>query len=147
VASFSAVLRLKFSCTTPADRYPGGFAKVSIWELRFTKGNPYGFIILFVLGLTSGLLSAWFLSRVPDITRLPADVTSFHIGQFLQPLKDKNFRTLTLFVACWTFAIQRAAPFYGVLMIDHLKANFSTMTLFVFYTYHFTRITDRKPPD
>lgn len=116
------------ACATVAVLAGGKF--LTMWEQRFSAGNPYGFVILFVAGLTAGVVSAWFLSRVPDVKSPQAQNTPFHVAQFLQPLTDKNFLTLTLFVAGWTFAMQLAAPFYGVFMIERLQADFSTMTLF-----------------
>jgi len=104
---------------------------ITMWESRFSESSPLGFIILFALGLTAGLVATWFLSRIPEAESVKKEKeTGFNFSVFLQPLKDKNFLTLILFVSAWMFAIQIAAPFYGVFMIENLKIDFSTITIF-----------------
>ncbi|GIX47312.1 MAG: MFS transporter [Candidatus Tectimicrobiota bacterium] len=100
---------------------------LSLWEQHFGEGHATGFLLLFAAGIAAGGVSAWFLSRVPD---LPPAATGpgFRLRLFGQPFRDPNFLTLTLFVAAWTFATQLAAPFYGVFMLEHLRADFSLMT-------------------
>jgi len=104
---------------------------ITIWEVHYSEANPYGFIILFVLGLAAGLAAAWFLSRIPEAESIKKGKDKgFNFSVFFQPLKDRNFLTLILFVSAWMFAIQLAAPFYGVFMIENLKIDFSTITIF-----------------
>ncbi len=104
---------------------------LTLWENRFSETNPYGFIILFALGLAAGLIAVWFLARIPE-TEAPKKETGagFNLSLFFQPLKDRNFLTLILFVSAWMFAIQIAAPFYGVFMIDNLNIDFTNITIF-----------------
>ncbi|MFH1441569.1 MAG: MFS transporter [Candidatus Omnitrophota bacterium] len=104
---------------------------ITLWENRFPENNPYGFIMIFTLGLIAGLLGTWFLARIPEAEDVKKKETKgFDFSLFLQPLKDRNFLTLILFVSAWMFAIQIAAPFYGVFMIENLKIDFSTITIF-----------------
>lgn len=104
---------------------------ITIWENRFSEDDPYGFMILFIIGLAAGLIATWFLSRIPELEREEKGKESqFKFSVFFQPLKDKNFLALILFVSAWMFAIQIAAPFYGVFMIENLKINFSNITIF-----------------
>ncbi|MFH1503799.1 MAG: MFS transporter [Candidatus Omnitrophota bacterium] len=104
---------------------------ITIRESRFSESNPWGFIILFVLGLIAGLIAVWFLAGIPEVETVKEKKESgFNFSLFLQPLKDKNFLALIIFVSAWMFAIQIAAPFYGVFMIENLKIDFSTITIF-----------------
>ena len=65
------------------------------------------------------------MSRIPEAESIKKEEgTSFIFSIFLQPLKDKNFLKLIFFVSAWMFAIQIAAPFYGVFMIENLKIDF-----------------------
>ncbi len=117
------------ACGMVAILFGGKF--ITIWESRFSESNPFGFIILFALGLIVGIVAAWFLSRIPETESVKKEKeTRFDFSVFLQPLKDKNFLTLILFVSAWMFAIQIAAPFYGVFMIENLEIDFSTITIF-----------------
>jgi len=104
---------------------------ITLWENRFSENNPYGFIIIFALGLIAGLLATWFLAQIPEAEDINKKETKgFDFSLFFQPLKDRNFLTLIIFVSAWMFAIQIAAPFYGVFMIENLKIDFSTITIF-----------------
>lgn len=103
---------------------------ITMWSNRYSQDNPYGFVILFSLGLIAGLAAAWFILRIPDVKNQDKPHgNNFGFSIFLKPLKDKNFMALVFFVACWSFAIQFAAPFYGVFMINNLKIDFSDITV------------------
>ena len=103
---------------------------MTVWENRFSESNPFGFIVLFILGLVAGLIAVWFLARIPETEGAKKEKDAgFNFSLFFQPLKDRNFLTLILFVSAWMFAIQLAAPFYGVFMIENLKINFSNILL------------------
>lgn len=115
------------ACGTVALLAGGKF--ITLWEQRFTDQSPYAFVILFALGLLAGMVSLCFLSRVPEVPAVSPPADRFRWGSFFQPLRDRNFLTLTLFVGAWTFAVQLAAPFYGVLMIEYLQIDFSTIML------------------
>jgi len=104
---------------------------ITKWESVFAETNPYGFIIIFAVGLISGLIATWFLARIPEVKDdKKADNKGFDFSLFFKPLKDKNFLMLILFASSWIFAIQLAGPFYGVFMIENLKINFSNMAIF-----------------
>lgn len=109
----------------------GGGKFITMWENRFSPENPFGFVILFALGLLAGLIATIFLSRIPEIETVEKNnEKSFDFSVFLKPLKDKNFLTLVFFVSAWMFAIQLAAPFYGVFMIENLNIDFTNITIF-----------------
>ncbi|MFH1645250.1 MAG: MFS transporter [Candidatus Omnitrophota bacterium] len=104
---------------------------ITVWQNRFSENNPFGFIIIFVIGLTAGLIAARFLSLIPETESVKNEKQlRFKASDFFQPLKDKNFLTLIFFVSAWMFAVQIAAPFYGVFMIENLKIDFSSITVF-----------------
>jgi len=103
---------------------------ITMWEQQFGETNPFGFVLLFATGLVVGLIAIFFLSRIPEAeSTKKKGAGSFDFKVFFKPLQDKNFFTLILFVSAWMFAIQIAAPFYGVFMIDNLKIDFSTITI------------------
>ncbi|UCC95570.1 MAG: MFS transporter [Candidatus Omnitrophota bacterium] len=103
---------------------------ITLWENRFSETNPYSFIILFIAGLAAGLIATWFISRTPELGSPKKDkAQAFSLSVFFNPLKDRNFLTLILFVSAWMFGIQIAGPFYGVFMINNLKIDFSTITI------------------
>ena len=86
---------------------------------------------LFAVGLLCGMVSVWFLSRLPETgTARAAPARHAEGSLILRPLRDANFRTLILSVCAWSVAIQMAGPFYSVFLIDALRADFGTITLF-----------------
>ncbi len=103
---------------------------LTLWQNRFSETNPYGFIIIFSIGLIAGIIAAWFLSQIPDVKDKKNKEQTVSFSLFLKPLKDKNFLSLIIFASFWIFAIQIAGPFYGVFMIENLNMDFSTITVF-----------------
>ena len=104
---------------------------INFWEMRYPHNQPAGFIIIFGAGILAGLLSLIFLRAVPETPAPPRPKDGgFNLREFLSPVKDSNFIKLALFGASWIFAVNLAAPFYGVYMINALKIDFSTLTVF-----------------
>ncbi|NQT22417.1 MAG: MFS transporter [Candidatus Omnitrophica bacterium] len=102
---------------------------LTVWGNLFSKTNPYGFIILFALGIIAGLAGAIYLYLIPEADKVIKKAPD-NFAVLLKPLKDKNFLMLLIFVSAWMFAIQLAAPFYAVFMIQNLKISFATITVF-----------------
>jgi MFS family permease len=106
---------------------------ITFWSERFKEDNPFGFIILFTVGIAIGVVSAWFLNKIPETgNNSLRENTAPGIGYsiLLAPFKDRNFVKLILFASAWIFSIQIAAPFYGVFMIENLNISFTTITVF-----------------
>ncbi|MDP8267018.1 MAG: MFS transporter [Candidatus Aceula meridiana] len=117
------------ACGTVVILAAGKF--LSLWESRFGEESPYSYIIIFSLGLAAGLIATWFLMRVPEVEIFKqTQKSSMDFSLFLKPLKNKNFLALIIYVSCWIFGVQLAAPYYGVFMINILKIDFSTITIF-----------------
>jgi len=108
----------------------GGYF-LSFWAKRFGETDPYGYIILFSLGITAGIISMVILMQIPEVvTTENSEKKALNFQLFLSPLKDTNFRKLILLVSIWIFGIQLAGPFYAVFMLNNLKMKFSTITIF-----------------
>jgi MFS family permease len=89
------------------------------------------FMLLFTVGLLCGIASVWFLSRIPETgAGPPAGAGRPKASLLFQPLRDGNFRSLILFVSIWSAGVQMAGPFYSVFLIDSLRVDFGTITLF-----------------
>ncbi len=104
---------------------------LSFWENTYPDNLTGGFIAIFSAGLAAGLLSLVFLGIIPEISYKDKDDNSgFSLSRFTAPFRDRNFIKLILAVSVWIFAINLAAPFYGVYMINNLNINFSNLTVF-----------------
>lgn len=91
---------------------------------RTTEGSAWRSIIfgtLYGLGFLAGLVSAWLTSRIPEPAMPPRpEVQLGLVGLLREPLADRNFRRLTVFLASWQFAINLATPFFTVFIIRQL---------------------------
>ncbi len=102
------------------------------WEIQYGRDNPFGYLILFGIGLIGGLVSAAFLALIPDPKHVDgATKESFSWHRFSAPLRDRNFRFLVGYVGAFMFVTQMAGPFYAVYMIENLSIDFGTITWFI----------------
>jgi MFS family permease len=74
-----------------------------------------GYICMFVIGGSVGMLGVYLLSRAPEPTTCMGNENIF--TQFRKPLKDKNFKSLLLFNSVYSFAVNLALPFFVVFMM------------------------------
>ncbi|NLB35074.1 MAG: MFS transporter [Elusimicrobia bacterium] len=104
---------------------------IKFWAEKYTEVNPYGFIILFAVGIIAGLSSLIFMFAIPEVETEEKEVNEeFSPQLFLMPLKDKNFCRLVIFASIWIFAVNIAGPYYAVYMINMLNIDFSALALF-----------------
>lgn len=110
----------------------GGGAFLNRWEQLFGKQDPWGYIILFGVGLVLGLVASWFLFRVPDPkTNGATERPAFRWSSLAKPFRDGNFLSLVGYVGAFMFVSQMAGPFYAVYMIENLGVDFATLTWLV----------------
>lgn len=106
-----------------------GGAFLNAWEQQNGKQDPWGYVILFGVGLMFGLISAWFLMSVPDPkSKATEPRPPFRLGTLAGPFRDRNFLSLVVYVGAFMFVTQLAGPFYSVYMIDALSVDFATIT-------------------
>jgi MFS family permease len=74
-----------------------------------------GYICMFFLGGSVGMLGVYLLSRAPEPTTCMGNENIF--SQFRKPLKDKNFKSLLAFHSAYSFAVNMAVPFFVVFMM------------------------------
>ena len=110
-----------------------GGAFLNHWEVTRGRDHPLGYLILFGIGLTFGLIASGFLARIPDPRAFPgADAKpAFTWKRLRAPIQDPNFRKLLLYAGSFMFVTQMAGPFYAVYMIDFLEVDFSSITLLI----------------
>lgn len=98
------------------------------WNGHFSDTSPFGFVILFAFGVVFGMVSSWFVARMPEPSAASSGMRP-NVSLFVRPLKDANFLRLIVFVSVWTFGVQLAGPFYNVYMIDDLRISFQAIAL------------------
>ena len=77
------------------------------------------YAILFTTGAAFGIVSVFLYSRVPE-PRMPEETGEPLRSLLSQPFKDRNFRSLLIFLGCWSFAVNLAAPFFAVYLLKRL---------------------------
>ncbi|MFX1463265.1 MAG: MFS transporter [Promethearchaeota archaeon] len=85
----------------------------------------YGFIVIFIFGLLTRLMSAFFYTKhyYPQFTFETKD--HIKISQFIKELPKSNFGKFTLFVSLLTLGQWIAKPFFSVYMLTQLNFEYS----------------------
>jgi len=95
----------------------GGVA-IDFWKAR--DGEPLmAYAALFIVGGACGIVGLLFLARAPEPTMPPAAKGGI-LRTFIEPLSHSNFRQLVIFLGWWSFAVNLAAPFFAVYMLQRL---------------------------
>lgn len=108
---------LSLAAGVGVDVYKGYFPELGIYS------------IYFILGGIAGLLSVAFLARAPE----PVMDVPPHAGvwkSIREPLRDKNFSRLLIFLGSWGFAVNLAAPFFTVYMLKRLELDMTFIIAF-----------------
>lgn len=87
------------------------------------------YAVLFVVGTGLGMVGVSFLGRVPEPRMSPSPGEGI-LAVLSKPFKDKNFRSLLLFLGSWSFAVNLAAPFFTVYMLRRLNLRMSLIIVF-----------------
>ncbi len=106
----------------------GGFF-VDFWKDNVSK-EIYAYSTLFIIAFCFGLVSIWLISKVPEPEMI---LPKLHIklkNVVSEPFRDKNYRNLLIFLICWNFSLNLAAPFFVVYMLVRLKLSISIVLLF-----------------
>jgi len=100
----------------------GGYG-IDLWKAHFEQeAGAYG--ILFVCAAACGLGSVVLLARTPE-PQMPS-VQPMGLAETLrEPLRDVNYRKLLVFLGWWSFAVNLAAPFFAVYLLERLKLSMS----------------------
>jgi len=103
---------------------------IDFWKTFAPDNVYYGFLIVFGVGTLFGLISLFPLSLIPDYfeSKPESDVPFRELIRI--PLRDKNFKRLLIYSMSWSFAINLAAPFFTVYMLEDLKISYTTISLF-----------------
>lgn len=81
------------------------------------------FLLLYVVGFVGGSISAWVVARIPEPRMTPPAEHIRLVPLLRQPLADKNFRRLIVFLLAWQFAANLATPFFTVYFLRQLQLD------------------------
>jgi hypothetical protein len=98
---------------------------IDYWSDLFPDHELYGYSILFFFGFLAGMLGVYFISTIPEPRMEAIEKKPKFINLILQPFRDSNFKNLIMFLGSWHFAINLAAPFFTVYMLQRLQLSMS----------------------
>ena len=103
----------------------GGFA-VDYWkrEPGLPGGASGSYTVIFLVAVVCGMLSNWYLLRTPE-PQMPAPNGDGFFKALREPLHDRNFRKLLVFLGSWNFAFNFATPFFSVYLLQRLGLGMS----------------------
>lgn len=110
--------RMALSTSVGAALCLGAGFGVDYYETH--TGDAFGiYAAYFVAGGIAGLIGTFFLSRIPE-PELPPSATNGLLETLSAPFRQANFRNLIAFLGIWNLAINFAAPFFTVYMLNRL---------------------------
>jgi MFS family permease len=91
--------------------------------------QPNGFYLVFAAGWVAGLLGYWVLVVTP-FPKLELQEGSSFAKSLVEPLMNREFALLALFMCTWTMALRLASALYGVYMIKYLGLTYSRIAIY-----------------
>ncbi|MBN1437068.1 MAG: MFS transporter [Sedimentisphaerales bacterium] len=98
---------------------------LDLWKKFLPSHELLGYSILFIVGLTAGIVGLFFLGKTAEVRMPPAQASDKILKLLAQPFRDGNFRKLIAFMCSWNFAVNLAAPFFMVYMLQRLGLSMS----------------------
>jgi len=120
---FSKRMRWAVALAIPLSMAAGIF--IDYWGKSFIDYELYGFSILFFFGFLASMLGVYFISTIPEPRMAPPERKMKFFKLILQPFEDANFKRLIMFLGSWSFAVNLAAPFFTVYMLQRLELDMS----------------------
>lgn len=97
---------LSYAAARLVDGWGGGEADVYAW--------------LVLAGAAAGFVGVGLLAATPEPAMAPRRAEDRLLPLLAEPFRDANFRRLMVFLGVWGFALNLAAPFFTVFMLQDL---------------------------
>ncbi len=88
-----------------------------------------GFAVVFATGWLAGLAGYWIMAFTP-MPRLDSPPAVGFTSSLLEPLRDRRFLVLALFLCAWNIAMNVAGAFYGIYMLKYLGLSYSRIAIY-----------------
>ena len=105
----------------------GGYF-VDWWAIRFPDLSLYAYSLLFLLGLIFAIVELFAIARLPEPHMTQGQDASL-LELLAMPIRDGNFRQLMGFIAVWNFAVNMAAPFFIIYMLNRIGLSMFMVTV------------------
>ena len=98
------------------------------WKRLFPGAPLLGYSIMFFVGGLAGLLGVYlFTARIPEPRMVASGGKMTHL--LAMPFRERNFRNLIIFEGSWNFAVNLAAPFFTVYMLQWLGFDLTSIVI------------------
>ncbi len=124
-AFFSRRLTLSTALALVISLAAGFF--IDSWKVAFPDLAAYGYSALFLLGLIAGLVGIILLARTPEPRMVVEDDGDGLLAAIKKPFADVNFKNLIIFLGSWNFAVNLAAPFFTVYMLQRIGLDITVI--------------------
>ncbi len=102
---------------------------IDYWGGLFPERIAFGYSALFSLGLVAGVIGLFFLAATPEPRMVVTEEGAGFLSTIAKPFRDLNFRNLIVFLGSWNFAVNLAAPFFTVYMLQRLGLDLSLVII------------------
>ncbi len=102
--------------------FAGGIAVDKLKSSGLPQPESMAYGVLFVGAAVAGVLSVMSIALTPE-PQMPKTNSASLKPLLMEPFKDINFRSLLIFLGVWNFAVNFAAPFFAVYLLDRLELN------------------------
>ena len=118
-----------FGLRTLVSTIVGAVTGVCVGAFVDKVNNLSGFAIVFIIGAIFGTIdiAIYFKIKHPPLILQEQKPTLKKI--IIEPFKDANYLTLSIFATAFGFAVNFAAPFFNIYMIENLKMNYLVIAL------------------
>lgn len=89
-----------------------------------------GFSVIIISGCLGALVAVFLLKKLPE-TRLKSPKIDINLALMLEPLKDGNYRRLSIIFFAWNISVGISAAFFIPHMFSYLKMNFTEISLYL----------------
>jgi MFS family permease len=88
----------------------------------------HAYSVAFALAGAAGFVSSWFLARVPEPVMTDGGPAVRIRSRIVAPFRDRQFRSMLVYIAGWNAASNLAAPFLAVYLMQQLGYSLGTVT-------------------
>ncbi|MBU5558038.1 MAG: MFS transporter [Candidatus Aenigmatarchaeota archaeon] len=97
-----------------------------------TLDGMFGFTTIFILAVAAGLISNFYLRRIPDVSSVDGRYARSTMKEFVKELKfNIDFRKFTFYITAFYLATYIAAPFFIVSMLKDFNIGYEAFTLII----------------
>jgi len=122
------------------------------WILGFMN-NLFGFSVIFFLAFTFGLVSYFYLTRIPDVSyKSKYNEKSLSVLDILKDFKKySNFYPFTIHMSLLSFAVTISSPFFAVYMLSIMHVGYEWYAIVIateifvkiFMQRHWGKLSDK----